>query len=129
MNRNQAFMLSAFLPMKTSLAAILLATAAFVGSSHVQTTITRGETRTHGYSDDGNANLLLADGPYNLPLTAVLNTLHFWVMNAAGELELGIFDSGPNNDCKGGKLRAQTNSFNTIRSSWNTAKPASPVTL
>src|SRR5271155_1000617 len=105
MNSNPVFFLSDFLPMKISFVAILLATAAFVGSSHAQTTITLGETRTLGYSDDGNANLLLADGPYHLPLTAVLNTLHFWVTNAAGELELGIFDSGPNNDCKGGKLR------------------------
>ena len=129
MNRNPAFLLSAFLPLKTLLATILLATAAFVGSSHAQTTITLGETRTLGYSEDGNANLLLADGPYHLPHTAVLNALHFWVKNAAGKLELGIYDSGPNNDCKGGKLRARTNSFNTIASSWNTAKPASPVTL
>jgi hypothetical protein len=115
--------------MKTSVATILLATAAFIGSSHAQTSITLGETRTLGYSDNGNANLLLADGPYRLSQTAVLNSIRFWVDNAAGNLELAMFDSGPNNDCKGGKLRAKTSSFNPIASSWNTAKPASPATL
>jgi len=78
------------------------ALTAFVSSSHAQTTITLGETRTLGYSDNGNGNLLLADGPYYLSQTAVLNSLHFWVDNAAGQLKLGIFDSGSNKNCKGG---------------------------
>lgn len=114
---------------KTLLVVIVLATAAFVGSSNAQTTITLGETRKLGYSDSGNGNLLLADGPYNLSQTAVVNTLYFWVDNAAGRLELGIFDSGPNNNCKDGKLKVQTNPFNTRANSWNAATPVSPATL
>jgi hypothetical protein len=111
------------------LAAVLLANAALVGSSYAQTTITLGETHQLSYADGGNANLLLADGPYYLAQPAVVNSLNFWVDNAAGQLELGIFDSGANNDCKGGNLKAHTNPFNTNASSWNTAKPALPVTL
>jgi hypothetical protein len=118
MNRNP------FLP-----AAILLASAALVGSSQAQTTLTLGETNLLGYADSGNANLLLADGPYYLAQPAVVNSLAFWVDNAAGQLELGIFDAGPKKNCKGGKLRAQTNPFNANASSWNTAAPASPATL
>src|SRR5215472_8834080 len=109
MTRNSTFLQST----TTSLSVILLANAILVGSSHAQTTITLGETRTLSYSDNGNANLLLADGPYNLYQTAVVNSLSFWVDNAAGQLELGIFDSGPNNDCKGGTLKAKTNPFST----------------
>ena len=125
MNRNFAFLLYP----KTSLAAILLANAVLVDSSHAQTTITLGETGQLSSADNGNANYLLADGPYHLSQPAVVNSLSFWVDNAAGQLELGIFDSGPNNDCKGGNLKAHTNAFTTNASSWNTAKPASPVTL
>ena len=125
MNGNSAFLLYP----KTSLAAILLANAVLVDSSHAQTTITIGETHQLSYADNGNANFLLADGPYHLYQPAVVNSLSLWVDNAAGQLELGIFDSGPNNDCKSGNLKAQTNPFNTKASSWNTAKPASPATL
>jgi hypothetical protein len=125
MNRNLAFLLSP----KTSLAAVLLANAVLVGSSRAQTTSTLGETGQLGNADNGNANFLLADGPYHLSQPGVVNSLSFWVDNAAGQLKLGIFDAGPNNDCKGGKLKAQTNPFNTKASSWNTAKPASPATL
>jgi hypothetical protein len=125
MNRNPACQQSA----KTPFVAIVLATAVFVGSSNAQTTITLGETRKLGYSDSGNGNLLLADGPYHLSQTAVLNRLSFWVDNASGQLELAIFDSGPNNNCKSGKLKAQTQPFNTNANSWNTAAPNSPTTL
>jgi hypothetical protein len=124
-NRSHACLQSA----KTSLAAIILATVAFFESSHAQTTIALGETGVLGYSDSGNGDLLLADGPYHLSQTAVLNSLSFWVDNASGQLKLGIYDSGPNNDCRSGKLKVQTEPFYTTANSWNTATPASPATL
>jgi hypothetical protein len=43
-------------------------------------------------------------------------------------VRLGIYDSGPNNG-KGGALRAQTNPFNTVGNSWNTANVITPVPL
>lgn len=105
------------------LAIILANTAA------AQTPITLGETRKLGYSDNGNADLLLADGPYSLTQQATLDTLSFWVTHASGQLILGVYDAGPLRDCVGGNLKAQTNAFPTKANTWNTAPPSSVVTL
>ena len=75
-----------------------------IGDAFAAVPIQLGETQSLGYFDNGNANLLPVQGPYNLNTTAVLQSLSFWVGHAAGELYLGIYDSGPNNDCRGGRL-------------------------
>jgi hypothetical protein len=115
--------------MKLFLFATLVAAAALTGTSHAQSTITLGETNKLGYADSDKAGLLLADGPFNLAETATLDSLSFWVTNAAGQLILGIYTSGPNNNCAGGTLQAQTAAFTPKKNSWNTAAPNSSVTL
>ena len=102
---------------------------AFVASSHAQTTINLGETRTLGYSDNGNANLFAGGFPTTCLRPQSATVFTSGSAHAAGKLELAMFDSGPNSDCEAGKLWAQTNSFNTIASLWNTATPAVPATL
>ena len=103
--------------------------AVFVGSSNAQTTITLGETNQLRYDDSGNAGLLLAQGPYNLPQAATINTLSFYVTTSAGQLRLGIYTAGPNNNCAGGSLKAQTAAFATKANRWNTAPVTAPVQL
>jgi hypothetical protein len=97
--------------------------------ANAQNTITLGETARLGYLDNGNANLLLAQGPYGLTQAATIQSLSFYVVTAAGQIRLGVYDAGPNRDCKGGSLKAQTNGFSPKTNSWNTANVISQVQL
>jgi len=112
--------------------AIKLAAAGCFLSFAVQAqNFTIGETNKLGYSDSGNSNLLLAQGPYALTKAAKPVSESFWVTTAAGRLILGIYTSGPNNNCRGGSLIAQTAPFTPKSNAWNTqpltTAPAMPV--
>ncbi len=107
----------------------LLSVASWVSDARSQATITLGETNLLGALDSGNAGLLLAQGPYQLSQAATINSLSFYVLTASHQLRLGIYDSGPNHDCKGGHLQAQTNAFTPGGNRWNTANVVAPVQL
>jgi hypothetical protein len=88
--------------------------------------VTMGETNIMPSDDNGNANLLLAQKT-TLSQGGTLQSLSFYVTQAAGSLVLGVYDaSGPNGGP--GKLLAQTNSF-TPTVGWNTANVITPVHL
>jgi hypothetical protein len=95
---------------------------------HAQT-IKLGETGILGSPDGGNANLLMGNGPYGLLQAATIQSLSFYVTTASGNLRLGIYDSGPNNTCASGSLKAQTNSFRPGSNKWNTANVVTKVQL
>jgi len=82
-------------------------------------TIILGENSVLGYFDNGNGGLLSAQGPYGLSQTATVQSLSFWVEQAAGELVLGLYGAGPSNDCRGGALVAATAVFTPVQG-WNT---------
>jgi hypothetical protein len=112
---------------------VFLMAAAFVavfGISNAQT-ITIGETNRLGIDDSANAGYLLAEGPFNLSQQATINSLSFYVGSVSGNLRLGIYTAGTNNDCHGGTLEAQTNSVSTSghANSWITANVVTPVQL
>jgi hypothetical protein len=84
-----------------------------------------GETNVLGSDDSGNANYLLAQQA-TLGQAGTLESLSFYVTQAAGSLVLGIYDaSGPGNGP--GTLIAQTAGFTPVVG-WNTQNVA-PVTL
>jgi hypothetical protein len=114
--------------MNNMLVAFTVVVAIFAANANAQT-IKLGETSVLGGADDGNAGLLLAQGPYALSQAATIQSLSFYVTTAAGQLRLGIYDSGPNYNCKGGTLKAQTNPFTPVRNSWNTANVITQVQL
>jgi hypothetical protein len=88
--------------------------------------VTMGETNIMPSDDNGNANLLLAQKT-TLTQGGTLQSLSFYVTQAAGSLILGVYDaSGPNGGP--GKLLAQTNSFTPVVG-WNTANVITPVHL
>ncbi len=107
----------------------LLALALLFGGSARAADIQLGETTRLGSADSGNANLLMGNAPYALTTPATIKSLSFYVTRASGHLRLGIYDSGPNNDCAGGALRAQTNSFTPGSNKWNTANVITQVQL
>jgi hypothetical protein len=113
---------------RTLFTGALFAAGIFGPAAYAQT-FTLGETTLLGYSDNGNANLLLAQGPYHLNQPATVQSLSFYVTTAAGQLRLGMYTAGPNNDCKGGSLRAQTNAFAPRQNSWNSANVTNQMTL
>jgi hypothetical protein len=96
-------------------------------------TIQLGETTILTGADGSNAGLLLGQGPYHLSQAATVNKLSFYVATASGQLRLGIYTSGTNNNCKGGSLKAQTAAFtafdNSGQGSWNTVNVVTPVQL
>jgi hypothetical protein len=88
--------------------------------------ITMGETNVAPTDDSGNANLLLAQKT-TLAQAGTLQSLSFYVTQAAGSLVLGVYDAtGPNGGP--GKLLAQTNSFTPVVG-WNTANVITPLHL
>jgi hypothetical protein len=107
---------------------VALAVATLAGPSRAQT-ITIGETATLGIADNGNAGLLLAQGPYQLSQAATINSLSFYTTTVSGHLRLGVYTSGTNHNCKGGSLKAQTNAVTPSSNSWNTANVITPVQL
>src|ERR1700735_4008398 len=90
------------------------------------TSISIGETAVLSVPDSGNANLIPAQS-VTLPENATIQSLSFYVTTAAGQLELGIYDStGPNGGP--GALLAQTSAFTPV-TGWNTADVITPVAL
>jgi hypothetical protein len=114
--------------MRAVFAGALLSAEIFSPAGYAQT-FTLGESALLGYSDSGNANVLLAQGPYYLNQPATVQSLSFYVTTAAGQVRLAMYTAGPNNDCKGGSLQAQTNAFAPRQNSWNTANVIDKVTL
>jgi hypothetical protein len=85
-----------------------------------------GEASILPSDDSGNANLLLAQKA-TLDQAGTLQSLSFYVTQAAGSLRLGIYDAtGPNGGP--GALLAQTNAFVPVVG-WNTAPVITPVHL
>jgi hypothetical protein len=92
-------------------------------------TITLGEPNRLGYLDSGNGNLLASQGPYMLAQAGIIQSLSFWVVQSAGELLLGLYDAGPNRDCRGGALIAGTDAFTPTAHAWNTKPVTSKATV
>jgi hypothetical protein len=91
-----------------------------------QSSITIGASAVLSDGDSQNANLVLAQRAA-LSQAATLESLSFYVTQAAGKLLLGIYDAsgaggGP------GKLLAQTKSFTPVKG-WNTQSVLTPVRL
>lgn len=92
----------------------------------LDTTITIGDTVARSSTDDGNANVLIAQSA-TLSQSATVNSLSIYVLTAAGNLRMGIYDaSGPGG--KPGQLMATTSSF-TPTTGWNTVNVVTPIAL
>ncbi len=88
--------------------------------------ITIGETQILSLSDNGNANLLVAQQA-TLSQPATIQSLSFYVTSAAGNLRLGIYDAtGPNGGP--GAKKAETAEITAVVG-WNTATVITPVLL
>lgn len=86
-----------------------------------------GETTVFTSPDNGNADLLLAQEE-TLSQGGTLQSLSFYVSNAAGKLRLGVYDAGGPNGGPG-VLIAQTNEITPVANSWNTASVVTPIQL
>ena len=85
-----------------------------------------GETTVLSTADNGNGNLLVAQQA-TLPVTSVLQSMSFYVTNAAGKLRLGLYDStGPGGGP--GKKLAETAEITPVVG-WNSSPVVSQVTL
>jgi hypothetical protein len=106
------------------IASLLL--VSFASGAQAQSTITIGDTNLESDADSGNGSLVLAQEAA-LSGSATIESLSFYVTQAAGNLILGIYDAtGPRGGP--GKLLAVTSSFATA-DGWNTAKVVRPVSL
>lgn len=95
-------------------------------SAQAQSTITIGETSVLSAGDNGNGDLLVAQRA-TLSQSATIESLSFYVTQAAGKLRMGIYDaSGPGGGPGG--LTAQTYIF-TPHTGWNTANVITPASL
>lgn len=107
-----------------SIGYLVIEPAAETGQAPPSTAITMGETDVFGATDSGNGNLLVVQDA-TLSEDAYLLSLSFHVLNAAGDLRLGLYDaSGPSGGP--GKLLAQTATFTPV-AGWNTQPVSSPV--
>ena len=88
-------------------------------------TLNIGETAVLSTADNGNGNLLVAQKA-TLPVTAVLQSMSFYVTNAAGKLRLGVYDSSGPGGGPGNKV-AETAEISPVNG-WNTAT-TSPTVL
>ncbi|WOJ89096.1 hypothetical protein RZS28_14990 [Methylocapsa polymorpha] len=106
-----------------ALAGILIAAGALQARA---ATVTIGETNVLVTDDYDNANLLLAQ---NAPLAqaATIESLSFYVSQAAGKLRLGIYDSTGANGGPGLK-KAETAEITPVVG-WNTANVVAPTSL
>jgi hypothetical protein len=84
-----------------------------------------GETTVLSTADDGNGNLLVAQRA-TLPVTSVLQSMSFYVTNAAGKLRLGVYDASGPGGGPGNKV-AETAEISPVNG-WNTAT-TSPTVL
>jgi len=90
------------------------------------TTITIGQTGVLAVADSDNGNLSVAQEA-TLSQAATINSLSFYVTQAAGELLLGIYDASGKGG-RPGKLLAETKKFTTVKG-WNTQNVITPVSL
>jgi hypothetical protein len=95
-----------------------------VDTGSMCTSLTMGDTTTGLNPDNSNGDLLLAQ-PETLAQAATLESLSFYVTNAAGNLRLGVYS-----DANGypGTLLASTGDFATTLG-WNTQPVAAPTQL
>jgi chitodextrinase len=109
---------------------VTLVVAAAIGAGQVTllkaANITMGETNVLSIGDSGNAGVLLAQRA-TLSQTATIQSLSFYVSNAAGKLRLGVYDASGPSGGPGIKI-AETSEITPI-AGWNTAPVSSPVTL
>ena len=89
-----------------------------------QGTIYAGETDILYQNMDGTANKLIAQTT-ELSENAVVQSLSFYVTNAAGKLRLGIYQDGTDGP---GALMAQTDEFTPVPG-WNTVNVQQPILL
>ncbi|MCC7000691.1 MAG: PKD domain-containing protein [Gemmatimonadaceae bacterium] len=88
--------------------------------------VTFGESTLLPNVDGGNGDLLVAMQAA-VPQGGTLQSLSFYITNAAGQLRLGVYDaSGPNGGP--GALVATTNAFTPVVG-WNTVPSTTAVTL
>ena len=87
--------------------------------------ITIGETTVLSTDDNGNGNLLVAQQA-TLPVTSVLQSMSFYVKNAAGKLRLGVYDASGPGGGPGNKV-AETAEISPVKG-WNKAT-TSPTVL
>jgi len=85
---------------------------------------TMGETSVLSGADSGNADVLMAQEAV-LAQSGTIQSLSFYVTNAAGQLRLGIYDDAGG---RPGALRAQTAAFTPVVG-WNTQNVTAPVLL
>ena len=85
-----------------------------------------GETTVLSTADNGNGNLLVAQQA-TLPVTSVLQSMSFYVTNAAGKLRLGVYDASGPGGGPGNKV-AETGEI-TPTVGWNEANVIAPVYL
>ena len=91
-----------------------------------QLTTTIGETAVLTAGDGGNGGLVVAQEA-TLTQAATIQSLSFYVTQAAGKLILGIYDDSGASE-NPGKLLATTNVF-VPKVGWNTQNVVTPVTL
>jgi hypothetical protein len=96
------------------------------GTSEGGTLLLVGETAVLPIDDNSNANLLLAQ-PISLTQGATLESLSFYVTQAAGKLRLGLYDATGPSIGPGSKL-AETAELTPVVG-WNTAPVAAPLSL
>ncbi len=105
----------------TAFLAVLIASAAAAAQ-----TVTMGVTTVLSGTDGGNGNLLLAQSA-TLSQNSTIQSISFYVVQASGNLILGVYDSsGPGGGP--GKLVASTAQF-TPTIGWNTKNVTSQVPL
>ena len=80
-------------------------------------TLNIGETAVLSTADQGSRNLLVAQKA-TLPVTAVLQSMSFYVTNAAGRLRLGVYDASGPGGGPGNKI-AETAEIRPVNG-WNT---------
>ncbi len=84
-----------------------------------------GETAVLSTADNNNGNLLVTQKA-TLPVTSVLQSMSFYVTNAAGKLRLGVYDASGPGGGPGNKV-AETAEISPVNG-WNTAA-TSPTVL
>jgi hypothetical protein len=88
--------------------------------------LTIGETTITPNSDSGNANLLIAQQA-TLGQSATIQSMSFYVVNAAGKLRLGLYDAtGPGGGP--GVKKTETAEITPV-AGWNTANVTSQILL
>ena len=104
----------------------LSATATVMVTPAPLPTITMGETAILATDDSGNADLLLAQQA-TLDQAATIRSLSFYVLTAAGNLRLGLYDATGANGGPGAK-KAETAEF-AAQAGWNAVNVVTPVLL